>query len=90
MAKKINIKYLSELCKIIFALFAFPLVAFTSIIIGLNIGEASLLIAAIGALICFFSKKTKISNIGKALLGFGLIFFGLEMMGNTLMMYSKE
>lgn len=62
----------------------------TSIIIGLNISDYSLIIIGVGALMCFFSSRQKITDTGVAILGFGLLFFGLELMGDTLKLYAQE
>lgn len=62
----------------------------TSIIIGLNISEYSLIFVAIGALLCFFSKKQQLRETGTAILGFGLLFFGLDMMGTTLKQFAEN
>ncbi len=62
----------------------------TSIIIGLNISDYSLIIIGVGALMCFFSNRQKITDTGVAILGFGLLFFGLELMGDTLKLYAQE
>lgn len=62
----------------------------TSIIIGLNITDYSLIIVGIGALLCFFFSKQKIVETGTAILGFGLLFFGLDMMGNTLKQFADN
>lgn len=62
----------------------------TSIIIGLNISEYSLVFVAIGALLCFFSKKQQLQETGTAILGFGLLFFGLDMMGTTLKQFAEN
>lgn len=62
----------------------------TSVIIGLNISDYSLIIVGVGALLCFFSKKQNIMEIGTAVLGFGLLFFGLEMMGDTLKQFANN
>jgi len=62
----------------------------TSIMIGFNIGAYSLPIIAIGALICFFIKNKRFYLIGTTILGFGLLFYGLELMGGTLKEVAKE
>lgn len=56
----------------------------TSFLIGLDIGAYSLLIIFIGAMLMFFTKKQKLKTIGSAILGFGLLFYGLELMGDGL------
>src|SRR5699024_9415684 len=52
----------------------------TAFIIGLNIGEYSLPIMAIGCFLLFFFKKQRIIAIGQAVFGFGALFFGLGLM----------
>lgn len=56
----------------------------TSFLIGLDIGAYSLLIIFVGAMLMFFMKKPKLKTIGSAILGFGLLFYGLELMGDGL------
>lgn len=62
----------------------------TSIMIGFNIGTYALPIIAIGAIICFFVKNKRVYLIGAAILGFGMLFFGLDLMGATLKEVAKE
>lgn len=66
----------------------------TAFIIGLDIGEYALLFVAIGAILIFFVNNDKIKELGKIILGFGLLFFGLELMGSSLKLilntYEKE
>lgn len=56
----------------------------TSFIIGLKIEEYSLLFVGVGALIIFFIRNEKFKEIGKIIFGFGLLFFGLKLMGDAL------
>ncbi|NWO04762.1 MAG: Na/Pi cotransporter family protein, partial [Alteromonadaceae bacterium] len=56
----------------------------TAFIIGIDIGQYSLLILAIGAFTIFFFKKQKIVAVGQALFGFGSLFFGLELMSSGM------
>ena len=56
----------------------------TAFIIGIKLEEYALPILAIGAIILFFSKNQKLSNIGEAIFGFGALFFGLKLMGDGL------
>ena len=56
----------------------------TAILIGLPISKYALALVALGALICFFIKRRKVYLVGSALLGFGFLFFGLNLMGETL------
>ncbi len=46
-------------------------------------------IIAIGSFLIFFSKKNKVNLVGKVMLGFGLLFYGLEVMGGPLKDISK-
>lgn len=52
----------------------------TSILIGLPIADYALLFIFVGVIMIFFFKKPLIRNLGGTLLGFGLIFFGLDTM----------
>ncbi|MDD3865721.1 MAG: Na/Pi cotransporter family protein [Candidatus Izemoplasmatales bacterium] len=56
----------------------------TSVLIGLDIGKYALIIVFVGSALVFFIQKKKIQELGKAILGFGLLFFGLETMGDSL------
>ncbi len=56
----------------------------TAFIIGLKIEKYALLFIGIGAVLIFFFKKPKIKEIGKIILGFGMLFFGLSTMGDAL------
>ena len=56
----------------------------TAFIVGLDIGAAALWFVAIGAILVFFMSKEKIKTLGNIVLGFGLLFFGLETMGDAL------
>src|SRR5690625_584230 len=56
----------------------------TAFIIGLDIGEYSLLIIAIGCFLLFFFKNQKVNAIGQAVFGFGALFFGLGLMSSGM------
>ncbi|MCM1557286.1 MAG: Na/Pi cotransporter family protein [Anaeroplasma bactoclasticum] len=56
----------------------------TSFFIGLNIESYSLIFVGVGALMIFFIKNEKGSEIGKVIFGFGMLFFGLKTMGDAL------
>ena len=62
----------------------------TSIMIGLNIEQFSYYFVFIGVLITFVAKRKKMNYIGKVLIGFGMIFIGLETMSGQLVEMSKE
>lgn len=53
----------------------------TAFLIGLDIGEYSLPILALGAFMIFFlGNRPKITNYGRVLFGFGALFYGLDLM----------
>ncbi|MBN2696063.1 MAG: Na/Pi cotransporter family protein [Bacilli bacterium] len=56
----------------------------TSVLIGLDIGHYAMPIMFAGSALIFFIQRKKIQEFGKALLGFGMLFFGLETMGGAL------
>lgn len=56
----------------------------TAFIIGINVGEYSLPILAVGCFMLFFFKNQKVNVIGQAIFGFGALFFGLKLMGNGM------
>lgn len=56
----------------------------TAQLIALKFTEISLMIVGIGAPIVFFSKKDRHRRIGQALVGFGFIFLGLKILGESL------
>ncbi|MGP4042368.1 Na/Pi cotransporter family protein [Gracilibacillus sp. D59] len=56
----------------------------TAFIIGIEIKEYSLPILAVGALMLFFTKNNKLSNLGLTIFGFGALFYGLDLMGTGL------
>lgn len=56
----------------------------TAFIIGLPIREYSLPIMAVGAFLIFFFKKKKVNSIGQVVFGFGGLFYGLSLMGQSL------
>lgn len=56
----------------------------TVVLIGLPISDYFVFLSFIGVLLIFFGKKKKTKEIGEALFGFGILFLGLELMGQTL------
>ena len=56
----------------------------TAFIIGINVGEYAYPIMALGAVMLFFFKKSKIQNIGQVLFGFAGLFIGLELMSGGM------
>ena len=56
----------------------------TAFIIGLKIEKYALYFVCIGALLLSFSSKTKMRYFGEIILGFGCLFYGLNIMGDAL------
>jgi phosphate:Na+ symporter len=56
----------------------------SSQIIAMDIGKYSPLFLLIGFVLLFIAKSEKISNIGKSILSFGVLFFGLYTMENAV------
>lgn len=56
----------------------------TAYLIGFNLQDYALPILGLGALIYLFSKVKRSQMIGQALFGFGLLFFGLTLMGTGM------
>lgn len=56
----------------------------TAFIVGLNIQEYSLIFVGIGAILIFFINNRKVKDLGKVICGFGLLFFGLQLMSAGL------
>lgn len=56
----------------------------TAFLIGMKVEEFALYFVFIGVLISLFSKRKKQAYLGQIILGFGLLFFGLRLMGDEL------
>ena len=56
----------------------------TSFLFSINIDKYSLYFIFIGFMVRLVSKKKKIQSIGVCIIGFGMIFTGLSMMGDAL------
>ncbi|WP_410984733.1 Na/Pi cotransporter family protein [Bacillus cereus] len=56
----------------------------TAFIIGIKIGEYALPIMAVGAILLFFFKNKKVQSLGQVVFGFGMLFFGLELMSTGM------
>lgn len=56
----------------------------TAFLIGLKIEDLALYFVFIGVLTTLFSKRKKQAYVGQIMLGFGLLFFGLKLMGDEL------
>nr|WP_251127353.1 MULTISPECIES: Na/Pi cotransporter family protein [unclassified Exiguobacterium] len=56
----------------------------TAFIIGFDVGEYSLPMIAIGAVLLFFFKKERYQHLGQIIFGLGALFYGLELMGDGM------
>lgn len=56
----------------------------TAYLIGFKLSDYSLPIIFIGAAILFFCKKERLTHLGTVILGFGLLFYGMDVMGQGL------
>lgn len=56
----------------------------TAYLIGFKLSDYALPIVFVGAAILFFSKKDRLTNLGTVILGFGLLFYGMDVMGQGL------
>lgn len=56
----------------------------TAQLIAFKLSEYSLLVVAIGFVFYYFTKTEKIKNIGEAIFGFGILFFGMEIMSDAM------
>ncbi|QMS84984.1 Na/Pi cotransporter family protein [Candidatus Xianfuyuplasma coldseepsis] len=56
----------------------------TSFLVTLNLKEYALPIIAVGSLLSFFGQRKKMKQLGGVLLGFGMLFYGLDVMGTAL------
>lgn len=62
---------------------------FTSVLISLDIGSYAMPIMFVGSALIFFISNKKVKNYGRTILGFGMLFFGLETMGDALKQLSQ-
>lgn len=56
----------------------------TAYLIGFELKQYALPIMTLGALLLFFIKHEKVKLIGQVLFGFGMLFYGMEVMGTGL------
>ena len=56
----------------------------TGLLIALDVGMLAPLIAFIGVAICMFVKKPQIQHLGKIMAGLGILFIGMNMMGDAM------
>ena len=56
----------------------------TAFLIGLDVGAISVYLIFIGAFMLLFFNKQKLQEIAKIVVGFGILFYSLTLMGDTL------
>ena len=56
----------------------------TAQIVAFKVTDYALALIAVGALMSLFSKKESTKNIGFVILGFGLLFYGMKVMSDTM------
>ena len=56
----------------------------TAQIVAFKVTDYALALVAAGALMALFSKKDSTKNIGFVILGFGLLFYGMKVMSDTM------
>ena len=56
----------------------------TSFLISLDIGKYILYVIFAGAILSCFSSRRKVKCLGNILMGFGMVFYGLDSMGEAL------
>lgn len=61
----------------------------TSLVIGLNVEDYGHYLVFIGGLMMIFIKKKNLKNWGTVLFGFGILFVGLQMMSDKLLLIQE-
>jgi phosphate:Na+ symporter len=56
----------------------------TAQIVAFKVTDYALALIAVGAIMALFSKKGSTKNIGFVILGFGLLFYGMKLMSDTM------
>lgn len=56
----------------------------TAYLIGFKLEKYALPIIALGCILLFFFKNKKVTNVGQVIFGFGMLFYGLDLMGTGL------
>ncbi len=57
----------------------------TGQLVAFKLVDYALIITAVGFFLSFFSKRRKIIEIGDAIFGFGLLFFGMKLMSDSML-----
>ena len=56
----------------------------TGQLIAFNLSDIAPLFVIIGVVMVMFCKKVKVKNVGEVILGFGILFLGLSIMGDAM------
>ncbi|MBC8456333.1 Na/Pi cotransporter family protein, partial [bacterium] len=56
----------------------------TAQLVAFKLTDYAMLMIAVGFAMTMFSKKDATKHVGEALLGFGILFFGMKFMGDTM------
>ncbi len=56
----------------------------TAQIVAFKVTDYALILIAAGSLMSLFSKKETVKNLGYVILGFGLLFYGMKVMSDTM------
>ena len=62
----------------------------TGQLIALDVGALAPLIAFIGVALVVFSKNEKVQFVGEIIAGLGILFVGMNMMGDSMVDHSRE
>lgn len=62
---------------------------FTVFLIGLDVGYLAMYLIFLGAIYLYFAQHKKAQDIGHIIIGFGLLFFGMEQMSHSLSVLSQ-
>ena len=57
----------------------------TGQLVAFKLVDYALIITAVGYFLSFFSKKRRLIEIGDAIFGFGLLFFGMKLMSDSML-----
>jgi len=58
-------------------------------LIAFDVGQFALAFVFIGFVCIFFTKNPSVNYVGRILIGFGLLFYGLKVMGGSMKPLSK-
>ena len=62
----------------------------TGQLIAFNLSDIAPLFVIIGVVMVMFCKKVKVKNAGEVILGFGILFLGLSMMGDAIIKITEK